>query len=462
MNGAHNRPLLLFDLSAIPAGSTINSVTLEVTDLSGAVVQPSTFELHRLLVSWGEGVKTGNQGQAATTDEATWNSRFHDTIPWSTPGGAPDADYVATISGSTLVSAALATNRYTFASTPGLVADAQSWLDSGTTNFGWILISDSESTPQTSRRFGSREDTAGREPKLTIAFSTPPEPIVVTNASVADACLFEYQPDNNLGGSVDVVAGSLGNNGGGSRNRALFRFDPTSQIPPNAIIQSVTLVLQLTLQPQDSPPGSDFALHRVLADWGEGGGSGNQGSAAQAGEVTWNSRFHGSASWTTPGGEPGTDYVSQESASRFADFPGSYSWSSTAEMVADVQFWLQNPSQNFGWMLISSDESSYFTARRWAAKEFNEEAARPKLIIQYVLPAAVTPPAITNVTATGANFSFQFLAEAGVPYTVEKLLDLTATNWTFYTNIPAPGVDTSTAVSDTLSGTNAYYRVRRN
>jgi hypothetical protein len=184
MNGARNRPLIRFDVSAIPAGSTIHSATLTLTDTSGGSFQPSTFELHRLLVDWGEGGKTGNQGQPATTGEATWNSRFHSVTDWSAPGAVAGTDYAGAISGATLVSPVLGTNVYVFASTATMVADVQLWVDTPAANFGWILISDSEGTPQTSRRFASREDSLGRAPVLTVEFTPVPEPATLALLAV--------------------------------------------------------------------------------------------------------------------------------------------------------------------------------------------------------------------------------------------------------------------------------------
>ena len=48
---------------------------------------------------------------------------------------------------------------YTFGPNTNLVADVQQWLLNPATNFGWALISESENTLFTARRFGSREDT---------------------------------------------------------------------------------------------------------------------------------------------------------------------------------------------------------------------------------------------------------------------------------------------------------------
>jgi hypothetical protein len=190
MNGANNRPLLRFDLSSLPAGATITNVTLTLTDLSGGTFPASTFELHRVLVDWGEGNKTGNQGQPASTGEATWNSRFHSITDWAAPGGAAGADYATAVSGATLVSPALGTNVYTFASTANMVADAQLWFDTPGVNFGWLLISDGEGTAQTSRRFASSEDTLGRAPVLRVEFTAVPEPGTLALLSLAALAIF--------------------------------------------------------------------------------------------------------------------------------------------------------------------------------------------------------------------------------------------------------------------------------
>lgn len=78
------RALYQFDLSAIAAGSTINSVTFTLgvvkTPSSGSV--DSAFGLHRALTSWGEGTQIGNNGAAAQAGDATWNSAQHGTLAW--------------------------------------------------------------------------------------------------------------------------------------------------------------------------------------------------------------------------------------------------------------------------------------------------------------------------------------------------------------------------------------------
>lgn len=220
-----------------------------------------------------------------------------------------------------------------------------------------------------------------------------------TLGSSADAVLFEYRADNNQGAMGDVPAGSLGDTGATARNRALFQFDIMAQIPANATIESVSLTLNVTTEPPlGSAVGSDFNLQRVLVSWGEGTGTGNQGAAALANQVTWNSRFHGATTWSSPGGVAGTDFSSTVSGSTFIGGTGAQVWSSTPELVADVQYWLDNPADNFGWMLLSTSESTSFTAKRFATRESGTAAFRPSLSVQY---SVIPEPATVTLAALG-------------------------------------------------------------
>jgi hypothetical protein len=162
------RGLFWFDVAgAVPEGSTINSVTLTLAVPSGNTANPSVFDLFRVIGDWSEGDNVGSAGSLADTGEVTWNSRFHGLTLWNTPGG----DFVPTASASTFVSGL---GTYTWTSL-ALAADVQSWLDNPASNTGWILISQSEGTAQTARRFGSREDPLNA-PVLTIDFTVIPEP----------------------------------------------------------------------------------------------------------------------------------------------------------------------------------------------------------------------------------------------------------------------------------------------
>lgn len=171
---AIRRALIRFDVagSAIPAGSTVDSVRLRMS-MSRTRAGPTAVTLHRVTADWGEAGSdaVGPSGQegtgtAAEAGDATWIHRFFDTDLWSAAGG----DFVTTQSASTQV---MTTGLYTWQSTASMVADVQGWLSDGSTNFGWILIGD-ESASLTAKQFGSRDNSdANSRPKLTIYYLQP-------------------------------------------------------------------------------------------------------------------------------------------------------------------------------------------------------------------------------------------------------------------------------------------------
>lgn len=222
---------------------------------------------------------------------------------------------------------------------------------------------------------------------LVIAFTTR---AALTNlVASADAGIVASAPDNNTGSNTFVAAGA---DGTGPR-RGLFLFDAAVALPAGATINSVTFTL--TVPSGNTANPSMFDLFRVLDAWGEGNKVGSSGSPADSGEVTWNSRQHGLNLWSTPGG----DFVSNASASAFVSDLGTYTWSSAA-LAGDVQLWLDNPSTNFGWILISGSESVLQSARRFGAREDPPNA--PVLTVDFT---AIPEPSSALLVLAGCGVS---------------------------------------------------------
>jgi hypothetical protein len=180
-DSATRRALMMFDIAGnIPAGATINSVTLDLTQTKIGPAGASTFELHALSDAWGAGTSDGTgTGGSPTTGDATWNYNFYNTSSWATPGG----DFAAAASGTASIGTSL--GDYTFASQSGMVADVQDWLDSPSTNYGWLLEAANESTGPSAREFGSRFSAS--PPELTVTFTPVPEPGALALFAVAVA-----------------------------------------------------------------------------------------------------------------------------------------------------------------------------------------------------------------------------------------------------------------------------------
>jgi hypothetical protein len=168
-DGLIRRGVIAFDIADnIPSGSTINSVVLKLhmSQTSGGT---ATVQIARLSADWGEGTSNSDgmpgQGAAATTNDATWIYRFYNTTSkWTNPGG----DFASSVSAFTSVGGA---GFYSWGSTTKMVTDVKGWLDSPSTNFGWIVVGD-ESVNQTAKRFDSRENsTSADRPTLTIDYT---------------------------------------------------------------------------------------------------------------------------------------------------------------------------------------------------------------------------------------------------------------------------------------------------
>jgi hypothetical protein len=213
--------------------------------------------------------------------------------------------------------------------------------------------------------------------------------VTVVISSARDTAIFAENADYNLGAG-NLIAGT--NAFGGDDARSLLAFDIAAAIPAGSIVSSVTFQVGVIRQSNRANPSS-YELHRLLKDWSEGSGGANvnTGSPALAGETTWNSQFHGTAPWSAPGGQAGTDYVPIVSGTGpvINDANTVYQIDSTSILVADVQAWLDDPSINDGWMFLSSSEGVSGTARRFSSMEVPgggiASAQTPRIIVDFAV-----------------------------------------------------------------------------
>lgn len=238
--------------------------------------------------------------------------------------------------------------------------------------------------------------------------------------------------------------------------RGVIAFDVAGDIPAGATITDVTLQLYMSRTISGSHPAD---LHRLLADWGEGGsnasGQEGGGASAQAGDATWIHRFYDSEFWDEPGG----DFEAEPSASTAVAGLGSYTWSS-AGMVADVQDWLDNPETNFGW-LLKGNEATSGTAKRFDSRTSANASRRPVLVVEYSIPADSPPPAFTAMEWVEEGLSLTFRTTPDHLHTVEWTTALGAETWQTLTD-GIPGDGEMVTVTDPAAGEDPrrFYRVR--
>lgn len=183
------RALLQFDLSSIPAGSTVNSasLTMNLSRSAGPGGGISVGAYH-VMASWGEGTSVANSsaggaGTASTAGDATWMHRSYPGTEWNSPGG----DF----SGSAFTSTAIGTPEglKTFPSTSAFVAEVQAWVNNPAGNFGLMMIGD-EAVEGGAQRFDSRENAIpSARPLLSVDYTPVPEPATLSLAALGAALL---------------------------------------------------------------------------------------------------------------------------------------------------------------------------------------------------------------------------------------------------------------------------------
>ncbi len=174
--------------------------------------------------------------------------------------------------------------------------------------------------------------------------------------------------------------------------RGLFSFD-LSSIPTNAIVLSASFHLAFTSFQQTNI--TTLSLYRMTTPWTESG-------------ATWLTT-DGSTPWGAPGAAGAGDHAAMASTSLSSGFVGSETSSnagfytfSGAGLVADVQNWINNPSQNDGWILLNSDEVNVSSVKQFWTKEYLSAYpaigynATPFLAITYI-----PEPAATALVALG-------------------------------------------------------------
>jgi hypothetical protein len=191
-----------------------------------------------------------------------------------------------------------------------------------------------------------------------------------------DNTLYEFDPaegDHSNGAGFHFFAGETAMS---ELRRGVLAFNIAGSIPPGSTITAVSLSLNMSRTLLDT--ARIVELHKLLADWGEGTshapGEEGDGAPATTNDATWRHRFFDTIFWATQGG----DFSATVSASQSVGPVGQYTWSS-AQMVADVQSWLDNPASNFGWLVLG-DESGSGTSKRFDTRE---SASPPVLTIQY-------------------------------------------------------------------------------
>ena len=214
---------------------------------------------------------------------------------------------------------------------------------------------------------------------------------VVDLGASKDNTLYE-----SLNGTISNGAGQhlfAGMTVGGSVRRCVIEFDIAGSIPAGATIDSVTLSLNMS---RTVTGPVNVGLHTVDQEWGEGtsdaGGQEGGGTSATDGDCTWVHAYFDSGGASVFWNNTGGDFDFSPSANTTVNLPGGYQWSS-AQMVADVQGWLDDDATNHGWLVLGDEKVA--SAKRFDSRENPTPSRRPVLTVTYT-EAAVCEADLTN------------------------------------------------------------------
>lgn len=185
------------------------------------------------------------------------------------------------------------------------------------------------------------------------------------------------------------------------KHRGLYHFNVAAFVPAGARIVSAVL----SINTSRSSVGTNFPadVHRVLADWGEGTSNATlqegRGATATTNDATWRHARYPNTLWTTPGG----DFAPVPDCTMYLAWFGPAQSPTTAGMNATVQSWLDQPSQNFGWLLKTNELVPYLSFRL-DSREAPAPGIKPVLNVRYVLPGQTAAPWGQGCLVQGAPF----------------------------------------------------------
>lgn len=232
-----------------------------------------------------------------------------------------------------------------------------------------------------------------------------------------DAVISSLSPTTNYGTHQDFIATAWTVSGNPVTLRSLLQFPQLSGIPSTALVTNATLDLYF------NPTSSNGADHSQL--------SGSNAASLRRVTGAWN---ESTVTWNTqPGTSTGT--TSTDVVSVAASTSGTQNYS--INVTDMVQYWVANPSQNFGFLFRLVTESHY---RRliFSSSDHTNASLLPRLCVSYQEllpnPLCLQPDASTGQDAVLSSLSpttnygshQDFIATAwtvsGAPVTLRSLL----------------------------------------
>jgi hypothetical protein len=158
-SGMGRAGLLRFDLSTIPADSTVEEAELSIFSHDNALANTTaTIDLYEVREAWEEGTQSGGAGTC------NWDDRMAG-VPWSTAGVGQPSRGAAVVAS---YNPAVIDTEYLIMLPFDLV---EQWIDDAATNHGLVFVN--EDADGTSFATGQHSNKSHR-PLLTVTYAPPP------------------------------------------------------------------------------------------------------------------------------------------------------------------------------------------------------------------------------------------------------------------------------------------------
>jgi hypothetical protein len=214
-NSGGMRGLFSFDLTGIPAASTITSAAFDLWIPQTGLGVVNSLELRPLLKDFVEG--SGNSSSSAASGAnsgADWNSRTGPNTAnlWGTPGGQSGIDFAATVIGSLAgfdAATTAAGTQSTFTLAPAFVSEANAALAAARPlRFMLTMAGDSSGSNRFARFASDDHPTVAQRPRLTVNYSLGNPTLPTVNPGSAPIATRDLPA---------ALTGIVGNAGSGSQ-----------------------------------------------------------------------------------------------------------------------------------------------------------------------------------------------------------------------------------------------------
>ncbi len=384
------RALVQFDLEdSLPEGSTLTGAALYLYCSWSEMPGNEAVSLHALQEDWGESTSDADPseeyGTNANIGDATWDHRYYSSTFWSSPGGEydPSSSAITTVGGS---------GSYYVWTSAQMKTDVQNWIDNPEQNNGW-MVRGNEGMMETAKGFSSVNNSdQATIPILMLEYTNPfTQEIVIT--SDRDNNIFDEDPDQSNGAGEAMRAGV---NNNGYLRRGLLHFDVAGNVPAGSTITYTDLMMTCRQHTDGDPEAT--TLQTMTNDWGEGisddGGMSATGNA-EPDDATWWYNFYDFSPWASWGGDFDTAIVSSADVTVAGQ---NYTWPFTTAMQTNVQDWLDDGANNYGWMVRGNETyDGSGTVKQFYTREIATPDYRPQLTIRYV-PSEIPDPIGYNDT----------------------------------------------------------------